>query len=228
MADRPPTRQQLDAAYDEAARIHKEHLERHGVRLPSKTSAKWVWLAMLYHNQGERVHKNEISEATRSVFPDAAPDQQVRHLVRDGWNVENIGDGHHILHDPTQPSQTFVTDSTRRQSRLSARDFDDLKEVYGNRCATCGSVEGEVSWRYGEGVIQLQQGHMNPHDRADDMSNTIPQCQFCNRAYRGDFAFDDKGRVSAVADVRPVRRASESVQRRIWNYLKRKFQKCNP
>ena len=223
MANRLLSRKELDAAYDEVVQIYREHLEDHGVRLPSKTSAKWVWLAMLYHYRGKRVHKNEISEATRSVFLDAAPDQQVRHLVRDGWNVENVGDGHHILHNPLQPSATFVTDRTRRQGRLSAKTFDDMKKVYGNRCATCGSVEGEVSPRYGEGVVQLQQGHRDPHGRADDMSNIIPQCQFCNRAYRGDFVFDDKGRVESVADVRPVRRASLPVQRRIWEFLRDRF-----
>ena len=219
-----PTRQELDSAYEEVVRIHREHLERLGVRLPPKTSYKWVWLAMLYHRLGERVHKNEISEATRLVFPNAAPDQQVRHLVRDGWNVENIGNGYHRLNDPRRPSATFTTDRTRRQGRLSAQSFDELKAVYGNRCASCGSAEGEVNPRYGEGAVQLQQGHKDPHGRADDMENIIPQCQFCNRAYRGDFVFDDKGRVQAVADVRPVRRASESVQRKIWNYLKNKFQ----
>ena len=223
MADEIPTSQELDLAYDEVSRIHGEHLNQFGVRLPAKTSAKWVWLAMLYHRQGERVHKNEISEATRIIFPNAAPDQQVRHLVRDGWNVENIGDGHHVLHDPTQPSQTYLTDRARREGRLSAQTFEDLKAVYGYRCASCGSVEGKVNPRYGEGAVQLQQGHKDPNGRADDIENIIPQCQFCNQAYRGDFVFDDKGRVEAVADVRPVRRASESVQRRIWKYLKRKF-----
>ena len=227
MADTLPTRQELEAAYSEAARIHEEHLKRHGVRLPPKTSVKWVWLAMLYHHLGDRVHKNEISEATRSIFPDAAPDQQVRHLVRDGWNVENIGNGSHVLHDPTRPSATYRTDQARREGRLSAQSFSDLKAVYGNRCASCGSAEGEINPRYGAGKVQLQQGHKDPNGRADDVENIIPQCQFCNRAYRGDFVFDDKGRVKAVADVRPVRRASESVQRKIWSYLKHKFQKPN-
>lgn len=228
MVDELPTRQELDTAYDEVTHIHEEHLAQHGVKLPPKTSFKWVWLAMLYHHIGEQVHKNQISEATRRVFPDAAPDQQVRHLVRDGWNIENIGDGYHVLHDPHRPSLTFVTDRTRRLGRLSAQSFDDLKAVYNNRCATCGSAEGDINPRYGEGVVELQRGHRNPHDRQDDLNNIIPQCQFCNRAYRGDFVFDEKGRVQAVADVRPVRRASESVQRRILDYLIRKFRQCKP
>lgn len=88
----------------------------------------------------------------RLVFPNAAPDQQVRHLIRDGWNVENIGNGYHRLNDPRRPSATFTTDRTRRQGRLSAQSFDELKAVYGNCCASCGSAEGAINPRYGEGA----------------------------------------------------------------------------
>lgn len=42
MSNGIPTRQELDAAYEEVVRIHREHLERRGVRLPPKTSYKWV------------------------------------------------------------------------------------------------------------------------------------------------------------------------------------------
>ena len=219
---RLPTREELDAAYADIVRIHARHLARHGVRLPSKETYPWVWLATLYHYAGERVHKNEISEATRLVFPDAAPDQQVRHLVRYGWNIENKL-GYHTLLDPTQPSPTYMTDRLRRLGSLSAETFDDLKRAYGYRCATCNTPEGEVNPRYGAGAVQLQQGHKDPSGRSDDLANILPQCQFCNQAYRVDFVFDDKGRVKAVADVRPVRRASRSVQRKVWEYLKSKF-----
>ena len=47
----------------------------------------------------------------------------------------------------------------------------------------------------------------------------IPQCQFCNRSYRGDFTFDDKGRVHAVASIEPVRRASPKVKAAVRAYL---------
>ena len=74
--------------------------------------------------------------------------------------------------------------------------------------------------RYGEDIVQLQQGHKDPSKSAADKDNIIPQCQFCNQAYRGDFTFDDKDRVRAVADVGPVQRATEEVQRKIFKWQK--------
>lgn len=84
-ANLPPLEELLDA-FEDIERIHKIYLAQHGVKLPNKQSHKWVWLAMLHHARGEPVHKNLISDATRREFPDAARDQQVRHLKRDGWN----------------------------------------------------------------------------------------------------------------------------------------------
>ena len=55
------------------------------------------------------------------------------------------------------------------------------------------------------------------------MSNVIPQCQYCNRSYRNDFTFDEKGRVRAVASVAPVKRATKAVQEKIYNCLKGLF-----
>ena len=47
--------------------------------------------------------------------------------------------------------------------------------------------------------------------------------QNCNRAYRNLYVFDDKGRVSAIADIEPVRKASKTVQLKIYEWLKNKF-----
>ncbi len=223
MTDSLPTRAALEQAYDDIARIHRTHLAQHGVRLPDKNSYKWVWLAMLHYYEGESVHKNRISDAVRSIYPEAARDQQVRHLKRDGWNIEGAR-GYHSLSNPYQPSADFVNERARRQGRLSAETFDDLKTSFGNRCATCGAVEGEPDPRYGADLAQLQQGHQDPDADSASFSNIIPQCQFCNRTYLRDFVFDDRGRVRAVADTGPVRRARLSVQRKIWDYLRHKFE----
>lgn len=118
-----PTKEELEDAYEDIARIHAEHLVQHNVILPKRNTHKSIWLAMLHHHD-RAVHKDEISEAVQREHPDAGKDQQVRHLI-------------------------------------------------------------------------------------------------CNRSYRGDFVFDDKGRVYAVADTTPVKRASEEVQRKILDYLKR-------
>ena len=122
----------------------------------------------------------------RLVFPNAAPDQQVRHPVRDGWNVENIGNGYHRLNDPRRPSATFTTDRTRRQGRLSAQSFDELKAVYGNRCASCGSAEGEVNPRYGEGQRRKEIAECQSHTSwfAFSHSRTASAAHWCPVAFQ--------------------------------------------
>lgn len=217
-----PTRKQLEQAYEKAARIHKTHLDQHDVKMPQMSSYKWVWLAMLVHFEGVPVHKDDISDAVRRVFPGAGRDQQVRHLKRDGWNIESAGAGEHVLKDPYKPSSDFVNERTRRLGQISAEDFEGLVKAFGNRCATCGGVLGEPDPRYGDEVIKLQRGHQDPFGPGDK-SNIIPQCQFCNRAYKSDYVFDDKGRVKAVADVGPVKRARKRVQQKVYEFLKKKL-----
>ncbi len=221
--ERLPSVKELEQAYAEAERIHREHLAQHGVRLPSRKTYKWVWLAMLLHFRPNAVHKDVITGAVRRSFPEAGMDQQVRHLKRDGWNITSEGAGSHALADPFRPAQGFVNERARRQGRLSAENFEDIIRSFGNRCATCGAREGEPDPRYGEDPVQLQQGHQDPDEPADEPQNIIPQCQFCNRAYQRDFVFDDKGRAWAVADLGPVQRARESVQRKIWDFLRQTF-----
>ena len=217
-----PTPEELKLAYDDAVRIHSEHLAQHEVILPKPDSNRAIWLAMLHHYAPNPVHKNEISDAVRREHPNAAPDQQVRHLKRDGWNI--IGQsGYHRLEYPYQPAQEFANDRNRRQARLNANDFGDLVVAFGNRCATCGARAGEPDPRYGSDRVALQQGHQDPDKPSDDVANMIPQCQFCNRTYRRDFVFDDRGRAIAVADIGPVRRASQEVQRKIWEHLNQQF-----
>ena len=220
-----PSVRELREAYNKAARIHREHLVQHGVKLPAWTTHKGVWLSMLLHYSPDPVHKDVISEAVARSFPEAGRDQQVRHLKRDGWNITSEGSGSHALADPYRPAQGYVNERARRQGRLNAGTFDELKASFGYRCATCGAREGEPDPRYGEDLVELQQGHQDPDKSSDDAKNIIPQCQFCNRAYRRDFVFDDRGRARAVADVGPVKRARTSVQRKIWSYLRTKFGK---
>ncbi len=218
-----PSPNELQAAWEEIQEIHTEYLLPHGVRIPNVVhyteNAKAIWLAALHYFDGQVVDKNTVSTICQRDRPDLQHDQQVRHLKRDGWNL--IGRGKHKL-DPYKPSTEWINDKVRRENRLNANDFNDLKAAYGNRCATCGAREGRPDPRYGDDLVELQQGHMNPEKNLT-LQNAIPQCQFCNRAYRGDFAFDDKGRVRAVADIGPVKRTSDSVKRKIHNWLMEVF-----
>lgn len=218
-----PSPQQLEEAYQEAARIHKVHLDQHKVHLPNWPTYKAIHLAMLMHHKDRFIHKDDVSDAVQRQYPEAGRDQQVRHLKRDGWNIESDGHGNHRIRDPYNPSPEFVNLQARRQGLISATDFEDIVRSFGNRCATCGAISGEPDPRYGNDIISLQRGHMNPN-RPDDLGNTIPQCPFCNQAYKDDYVFDEKGRVKAVANIGPIKRASRTVQKIIYEFLKERFE----
>ena len=213
MVKNNPTESDLEQAYEKANAIHGKHLSKHGVKMPEWGRAKGYWFSILIYFSPESVHKDTISDITRTYLPEFARDQEVRHLKRDGWNLE--GKGQHVIKESTKVSPEFKLNKLR----LKASNFEEIKKAFGNRCASCGVLEGEPSFRYGEETTaKLQKGHKDPALPLTQ-ENIIPQCQFCNRAYKNDFTFDDKGRVRAVASVNPVKRASKTVQDNIKNYL---------
>ena len=222
-APQSPTRTQIRAAWQDLQRIHRTHLAQHKVKLPEEGTAKALWLGVLWACRDRPVHKAEMSAIAQRELGGPPVDQQVRHLKRDGWNIVPVKRGEHQLADPYQPSPEYANAQARRQGQLNAATFDDLKRAFDHRCATCGAVEGEPDPRYGRDRVQLQQGHRDPSKPAADRLNIIPQCQFCNRQYRDDFVFDEKGRAHAIAGLGPVRRASREVQRKAWEFLKEKF-----
>ena len=215
-----PSLKELDAAYEKVEDAHTKYLARFGVKLPKRRTYKGIWLAMLMHYSGGEVHKDHISDAVRREFPNAARDQQVRHLKRDGWNLQGEGGTHQL--DFYRPSSTYQNDVVRRTS-LDRGDFEEIKRAFSSCCATCGAREGMLDVRYTSEPVKLQRGHMDPHKPGNDPGNVIPQCQFCNRAYRSDFTFDSKGRVRAIADLGPVKRASMAVRRKVLDWLRKDF-----
>lgn len=82
-----PSKAELDAAFADLQRIHRIHLAQHNVKLPTPGSRKALQLSILHHAKGEPVHKDTVSRIVRQYLPNAATDQQVRHLKRDGWNI---------------------------------------------------------------------------------------------------------------------------------------------
>ncbi len=219
------TDEELKKAYKKAVKIHKKYLANDNVKLPDWGSGKGYWLAVLIHYSPKFVHKNDMSEIVRKHIPKAAPDQQVRHLLRDGWNLEGDGKGAHRIKNARLVHQGYAVEKTRSENLLKAGDFDAIKAAYDNKCVSCGATEGQESPRYqGSGKVELQKGHRDP-ELPKEASNIIPQCQFCNRAYKNDFTFDKKGRVRAVASFKPVLRASETVKAKVMTALKEETKK---
>ena len=226
--NRLPTKDELQDAWEELKEVHTQYLSKHDVKIPDcekyNQRAHSIWLAVLFHFKEKPVHKDYISDVCQRDKPGLGRDQQVRHLKRNGWAVEGDRKGNHTLY-PYEPSLEWINERVRRNGRLNAKTFDEIKVTYSGRCATCGSIEGRPDDRYGKEKVKLEQAHMDPDLSATDLKNIIPQCQFCNRAYRRDFTFDDKGRVRAVADIGPVRRASLKVQSEIFNWLMQELPK---
>ena len=169
---------------------------------------KALQLIFLYKYINCFVHKDTVSAFVRKYKPNAALDQQVRHLgTQLFWNVLNKGvkvpdqdekvpSGYHYLVSIETPNPIVIAMALKRIGRLAATSFEELKLAYGNKCATCGIEEGKKDARNGV-YVSLQQGHMNPREPLT-LSNTIPQCQYCNQQYLDHFVFNEYGRVVAV------------------------------
>ena len=169
---------------------------------------KELQLIFLYKHIHCFVHKDIVSEFVLKYKPNAALDQQVRHLgTQLLWYVLNksakvpdkdevVPSGYNYLVSIETPNPKAVALALKRSGRLAAKSFDDLKIVYENKCATCGIDEGKKDTRNGL-VVALQQGHMNPR-KPLTLDNTIPQCQYCNQQYLDYFCFNEHGRVVAV------------------------------
>ena len=188
----------------------------------SKLDAKELQLMFLYKHMNCLVHKDIVSEFVRKYIPDAAFDQQVRHLGSQYlWYVLNKGakipnadikvpSGYNYLFSIEVANPIAISSALKRMGRLGARNFTEIKLAYGNRCATCGIEEGKKDIR-NEEIVVLQQGHMNPR-KSLTLENTIPQCQYCNQTYKDYFVFNEYGRVIAVSNPYVLLKSPKSIQ----------------
>lgn len=119
----------------------------------------------------------------------------------------------------------FQNESTRHrfQHICWKHDNNDLKK-YNNRCATCGSIEGEPNIHYPNVTTQLQKGHKNPN-KPLEYGNIIPQCDQCNIQDRNNFVYNNKGRVIKIANPRFVLRSDKATKKAMYDLLKRELEK---
>ena len=179
-------------------------------------------LIFLYKYINCFVHKDMVSNFVRKYIPDAAFDQQVRHLGSQCfWYVLNKGakvphsnitvpSGYNYLVSIETPNPKAVVSALRRAGRLAAKNFTQLKIAYDNKCATCGIEEGKKDPR-NEEIVVLQQGHMDPR-KTLTLENTIPQCQYCNQTYKDYFMFNEYGRVVAVNNPLILLKSPKDIQ----------------
>jgi len=235
--------EKIEKIYDMLRRYYKKYLKQHGVKLPKLTDSKGnytkdalvlVYLAQNYPNT-KKVSKGELTQFIRQYYPNVVDIQQARHLgAQKGWFIVSgtrgnkgaikLKSGEYQLISLKKPYPAFVR---QRADELDIKDWEKLKKRYKNRCATCGSEEGKPNIHWPNSITRLQKAHKNPHEPLK-AGNTIPQCQFCNRAYRNYWIFDDKGRVRKIANPKVVLKSDETVQWEIYKILYKKFKGMNP
>jgi hypothetical protein len=182
-------------------------------------------LAAFLSHPFQFIHKDVLSKFIRDVTGNSQGDYQARHLAaQDGWNILNKNEtylgsfrtksGYHMMIDFTGPKKGYVPG--RREDMLTS--FEDIKEYYGNRCATCGAKEGEMAPRNPSKKTTLQKGHLNPNLPLTD-NNTIPQCEECNQLYKNDYVFDENGIAVALASSKVFRNTSKDVKSSCYEQL---------
>lgn len=219
--------EEIELKYNELKIKYDTYLKKFGVQIPSlKRGAAYTLNALvliyLYNNMGKVVTKQELTEYLRELGFEINDVQQARHLAQQsGWyilsgtrgdsecKIYNISAGEYMLKTVNEPYPSFK--NMKRTETLTATNFEDLKKSYGHRCATCGSKEGELNYMYPASTTMLQQGHKDP-SKPLTIDNTIPQCQFCNRASRNYFVFDNKGRVEKIYDPHFIMRSEREIQ----------------
>jgi hypothetical protein len=239
--------EEIREIYTVITTCHQQYLAEAGVKLPqlekggrfTKDALVLVYLAQGYPNT-RWFTKGELTELVRLHYPNTNDVQSGRHLgMQRGFYIVSSRRGNYLpegvpppegdaylLVTLEKPHPAFVPN--RRSS--ADTEFETVKQRYGYRCATCGSKEGEANLRYKNQRTQLQQGHRNPKLPLEG-ENIIPQCQFCNRADRNWWVYDERGRVVGVGAVKPIQRSiekgylSEQEVQSLYKYLSRRLRR---
>ena len=138
--DFPIKDEEIEELGKEIKRLYNENLKQYGLSFPKEKTNKWYYLIYLYKYMGRVVHKDVVSEFVRKHNPDAAPDQQVRHLcsqfhyntliTKMDYNGEKIPSGCIVLIDLISPASNFVVEQDKRKELLNTNDFEVIKKNY--------------------------------------------------------------------------------------------------
>jgi hypothetical protein len=174
--------------------------ENGGVIFPTIGNQKYYTLKYYYINKNKVLKKGEIESYVGDCLSKKNLDlQEVRHLGKQAgfyilqggeiYNNVKLKKGEYVFtgFDKINP---FFNDKRRKSIPV---DFEECKSNFNYQCATCGSKEGELH-RFTKQPTLLEKGHKNP-ELSLDLSNLIPQCEFCNKKYKNRFIFDDFGQI---------------------------------
>ena len=227
---------QVYKIYKKIEQYHSKYLKKHGLSLPKLKNSRGLYtkdaLILIYLSQNypntKKATKRELTQFIRKYYPDTNDVQQARHLgAQKGWwilaggrdnIVLSLKRGEYQLYKLEKPYPGFK--HKRRQTKPG--NWADIKIYYSHRCATCGSEEGQPHLHWPETKTKLQKAHKNPEEPLNK-ENIIPQCQKCNRADRNRWIYDDKGRVIKLANADVLKSCSESVQKKAYRILYKKY-----
>jgi len=218
---------------------YKQYLVKYNVTLPKLyINEKYTRdsLVLIYLMQGypktKPVSKSELTSFIKEYFPNTNDVQQARNLgAQKGWfilsgtrkdihSLDTIIPGEYLLVSLEKPYPDFTNE--RRKNETMLDEWDNLKMQYGNRCATCGSEEGKVNFRWRNTITKLQKGHIDP-TKPLKTGNIIPQCEKCNRADRNNWIYDKKGRVISIANAAIIDRCDIKIKKEMYLRLKKEF-----
>ncbi|MCX6053212.1 MAG: hypothetical protein NTZ60_11985 [Campylobacterales bacterium] len=234
------TNKEIETIYEIIIKNHKEHLSSLGIKLPklkngdsfTMNSLVLVYLAKDYPNT-KIVSKEELTQFIKNYFPDVNDVQQGRHLARQGgWYIVSgqrgditdikIPAGSYKLISLKKPYPAFTS---HRNINFTGNFWENLKQTYHNRCASCGSPENEANYINPSATTQLQQGHMNPEKPLEE-GNIIPQCQECNRGDRNRWIYDKRGRVTGLTQealLSRIKKLDKKTASIVVKFLQEKF-----
>lgn len=234
------TDEEIEKIYNVIKENHNKYLSSLGIKLPklkngdsfTMNSLVLVYLARNYPKTSI-VSKEELTQFIKIYYPDVNDVQQARHLGRQfGWYIlsgqrgdftkEKIPAGSYKL---VTLEETYPEFNSHRVTNLTNDFWINLKNTYDNRCASCGSKEGEKNFINPAAKTQLQKGHMNP-ELPLEQGNIIPQCQECNRGDRNKWIYDERGRVIGITQealLQRIKKLDKKASIFVVNFLKDKF-----
>lgn len=245
------TDQEIIDSYNQISSFWENNLKQFNVKLPSLTKDKKspvftdssLVLVLLAQNYPNTFIFNKFEITTflnnyrKRINAATINDSQMqRHLAAQmGWYIASgtrgdkipgpiqLGKGEYKLLSLATPFPNFTYLS--RAVDLKEDEWEQIKASYDYRCATCGSKEGQLSYRWPTVITKLEKGHMNPRESLS-LTNTIPQCVSCNQADRNRWIYDKKGRVIGIANADAINKNTPiEVQKEIYEILKKKFEK---
>lgn len=121
-----------------------------------------------------------------------------RFLVQNGIHPrqkEPLRRGQYCLLDlkSAHPSVLFHH-RCRDRTVLTSTQFTSLRHRFADRCAVCGSKDGEPHFKNALLKTTIERGHADPR-RPLTLRNCLPMCCLCNRAYKDKAAFNRRGLV---------------------------------